>query len=253
MPTRTREEVTHTTDEKQHRAKRQRTAGSADALDFLLRMLIEMCAEGNVAAVKKILSYGNVNAGEFTGTTALFEAAQCGHQEIVQLLLAHPDVDVNTVVDGGISPLSVASFFRKASVVRLLLDHPGVDANIADDDGNTPLSEACFGGCESVVRMLLAHPGVDANKTTNDGCTPLSIVCRGLGMSNRERLSIVRLLLAHPGIDLNKPNKKGHTPYDFALSFHFRRPERETEREIAAMLHRAGARATGAVVAHWED
>jgi ankyrin repeat protein len=71
--------------------------------------------------------------------TPLMEAVRNGHAEVVKLLLAHKEVDVNKAGYGG-TPLLAAVARRHAEVVKLLLEE-GVDVNKAYL-GLTPLALA---------------------------------------------------------------------------------------------------------------
>ena len=62
----------------------------------------------------------------------MIENATCtcqeGHEGVVRLLLAKPDVDINlATTDEGFTPLMAASLHP--DVVQLLLDHPDIDVN----------------------------------------------------------------------------------------------------------------------------
>ncbi len=61
----------------------------------------------------------------------LLVAAQGGHAEVVRLLLAHQDVEVNQTNEGGVSALLFASGNGHVEVVKLLLSHQNVELNKA--------------------------------------------------------------------------------------------------------------------------
>eukprot|EP00741_Cyanophora_paradoxa_P016267 tig00020911_g15706.t1 len=63
-----------------------------------------------------------------------------------------------------------------AEVVRLLLARPEVDVNARDEEGRTPLYAAAFSGGAATVQALLAAPGVDVNAGRR-GATPLYGAC----------------------------------------------------------------------------
>jgi len=64
-------------------------------------------------------------------------------------------------------------FLPLDEVVKLLLAHPDIDVNAKNGRGQTPLSLGCVGGGVPVVRLLLKDPRVDIILEENDGCTPL--------------------------------------------------------------------------------
>ena len=95
---------------------------------------------------------------------------------MVALLLAL-GVDANKANVQGWTTLFVAAFNGHDKVAALLLAHPGVQANQLMQD-NTPLFIAAENGRDKVVALLLAHPAVQVNQTTQDGITPLYVAAQ---------------------------------------------------------------------------
>ena len=128
-------------------------------------------------------------------------------KRIVELLLSHPQLDVNLArhsredcigFDGqGATALSMASKYGGSEVVKLLLANNATLVNKADADGRTPFAVACENEREDVVKALLSFPGTDVNKADAHGTTPLMKAASG-----RNRSKVVQLLLRCPRIDL---------------------------------------------------
>ena len=57
--------------------------------------------------------------------------------------------------------LHIASGYGHVEVVKLLLAHPNIDVNVKNDDGRTPVSHSCWNGKVSVGQVLLKDPRVD--------------------------------------------------------------------------------------------
>eukprot|EP00741_Cyanophora_paradoxa_P016918 tig00020943_g16339.t1 len=76
----------------------------------------------------------------------------------------------------GWKPFSAASAVARADVVRLLLARPEVDVNARDEEGRTALYAAAFSNCAETALALLAAPGVDVNAGRR-GATPLYGAC----------------------------------------------------------------------------
>ncbi len=79
---------------------------------------------------------------------------QFGLVEVVRLLLARVDVDVNKAKPDGATALIIASQIGHTDVVRLLLAHRDVDVNKAAANGATALksrrisvTSRCCGSC----------------------------------------------------------------------------------------------------------
>ena len=132
--------------------------------------------DGKVEEVKSILRNNpSLNAnwkneGD-NARTALVAACEKGHDSVVSILLAHPDVDPNLKNTVGSTPFLIACFFGNTSCVRLLQDQR-VMVNEPRNSGETPLRRAAYYGQHDVIKwwivsgreMNLGKPG-DIDKT----------------------------------------------------------------------------------------
>jgi len=88
--------------------------------------------------VSELLKLDNikVNIKGRHGRTPLYIAAEEGHVFVVKCLLAHPDIDVNSLNSPGhATPLMIASRKGHSRVVELLLQHPDCDPHLLDREG----------------------------------------------------------------------------------------------------------------------
>lgn len=120
--------------------------------------------------------------------TALHEAAQMGHAEIVEMLLKDGS-DVNAVGINGDRPLHLAAQGGRDDVIKVLLAHKA-EVNAGDEYGNTPLYSAACAGHTNTIILLLAN-GADVNARDKYGNCPLS----GAIMNNR--YGVVPLLMSN--------------------------------------------------------
>jgi hypothetical protein len=135
------------------------------------------------------------------GRTALHVASEKGHADVVRLLLARQEIEVNKGDPAGNTALHIASTFASqenasqenhVEVVRLLLAHPGVDVNKTTTSGGSALMAAALNGNVGIVRLLLAIPGIDVgNAEVGTGKTALLAAIDG------GHDAIVRLVVAH--------------------------------------------------------
>ncbi|WP_298627944.1 ankyrin repeat domain-containing protein, partial [uncultured Legionella sp.] len=104
-------------------------------------------------------------------------AAQYGHLDIVRELLLQPDIDLN--YRRGLSkPTLLTQIVRSKSpdairTLELLLNHPEIDVNLKDDVMSTPLCTAVQYGNVDAVRALLKHNKINVNQGN-----PLEIAIR---------------------------------------------------------------------------
>jgi len=105
----------------------------------------------------------------------LYDAARDGLvSEVSSLLRDNPEINVNWTNPGfyQFAALHSASRWDDVEVVKLLLAHPNINVNLQSIDGWTPLSFGCWNGQVSVVRVMLKDPRVDVTLDDNSGCTP---------------------------------------------------------------------------------
>eukprot|EP00092_Neocalanus_flemingeri_P067376 GFUD01082228.1.p1 GENE.GFUD01082228.1~~GFUD01082228.1.p1 ORF type:complete len:237 (-),score=42.24 GFUD01082228.1:171-830(-) len=95
------------------------------------------------------------------GHTALILASLNNHIQVVECLLAQPQIDVNKQDHLGRTDLMRASYYCNLStVVERLLALPQISVNQTDTNGNTALILASYNNSEEVVKLLVAHPGI---------------------------------------------------------------------------------------------
>ena len=147
------------------------------------KILWEAANGGKVEEVKDILRKNpslNVNwknEGE-SAWTALYAACENGHDSVVSILLAHPDIDPNLKDEYGITPFMTACYNGNPSCVRLLLQDLRVIGNEPDNEGETPLYWVASNGHQDVIKwwigsgreMNLGRPG-DVDRTDAIGAT----------------------------------------------------------------------------------
>src|SRR5438477_548295 len=85
----------------------------------------------------------NINQSNAKGKTPLLAACKYEHCEVIEKLLAVPDIDVNQANNNGETPLLFACKKKRWHAVSALLKAPGIDVNKADNNGETPLLVAC--------------------------------------------------------------------------------------------------------------
>lgn len=65
-------------------------------------------------------------------------------------------------------------------IIDLLLDHPNIQVNIQDEEGKTPLHQASLCGMVESVEKLMSYPFTDLNMKNNvrkalESCSSLSL------------------------------------------------------------------------------
>lgn len=159
-------------------------------------------AGGQLEATQYLLQRG----AETLQTSALLLhlAAMGGHNDVVNLLLAH-NVDARAV-DGGIFVSC-----KDVRILQVLVNH-GADVNHAGRNGVTPLAfavRADKGNRVALVRWLLAQ-GARVNEPDAKGQTALHVAAAS------GHAGVIQLLLDHTG-DVTMKDIQGRTPRSIAL------------------------------------
>ena len=130
-------------------------------------------------SVKELLLMGaDVNAQYEKSGTALMIAVKMSNKEIVELLLAHKDINVNIQTqDDGLTALMIALieiYFlsNRKKIVKLLLAHKDINVNIQTQEGITALMFAVEKGDGEIVELLL-DKGADIDAKAKGGLTAL--------------------------------------------------------------------------------
>lgn len=159
-------------------------------------------------AVRTILqtapSY-DVNRRDEKGRTALWVAANAGHDKIVEILCDRDEIDVNSKGEAFYNPLLCATLNGHDRVVQILLDKD-IEINPKTVEGFTPLMLSASQGNETIVKMLLDHDQTDLGSSMP---TPLS-----LAISNGHMAIGWQLLNAE--MDRNPMSCAGRTPLSWA-------------------------------------
>jgi ankyrin repeat protein len=166
----------------------------------------------------------DVNQQDKYGETALMWASQKGHKEIVQMLLQHENIEINTRQDNdGRTALMWASLCDKKEIVEIFLQEKNIEINQRDKKfGETALMKASSNGHKDIVQILLQDKNIQINKQNNDGRTAL------MHASHKGHNEIVEMLLQNENIEINQQDKYGWTALMWA--------SREGNKEIVKML-----------------
>lgn len=130
---------------------------------------------------------------------------------IVELLVDSGGVDPNATGDLEKTPLHLAVCHDRNDVVEILLRHPDVDCTKASRHGHTPLAAAAFHGCMGILRMLVGSgKPLDPNRRDDRGRTALWWAAFS-GNSGA-----VEVLIQNVGSDVHARDQDGNTAYDIA-------------------------------------
>jgi ankyrin repeat protein len=149
---------------------------------------------------------------ELSKMTALHYASECGHSEIVKMLVsAGASIDFSD--NSGQRPLHYACHKGHLEVVKILFRADPSSINVSNKYGHTALQIAAFRNRINIVEFLItatqAHPNL-LNAKSKDGRTPLSLA------SENGNFEIVKMLVT-AGASIDIRDDKGYTPLNHAV------------------------------------
>ena len=117
--------------------------------------LFPAAAAGNLLDVQADLDDGaNVNAKDGSGMTPLHWAIECGHPDMVKLLIAKgADMHIVTAVSHQ-TPLHLAAALGHRDIVTLLIGYAGADISAKNARQQTPVHLALANNHPDIVELL---------------------------------------------------------------------------------------------------
>ena len=180
-----------------------------------IKIILEAARSGELQDIKRIVEgrdqpivEGQVrtrpssNCCDIRGKTPLIYATAFGNNDIVEYLLAMPDVDVNAVDDTKTTPLHHAS--KRASKRR-------------EEENDRVQAE---------IILMLIQAGASLEARDNNGCTPVMFA-----VAHGDHATADVFIAA--GVNINTQDDEGQTPLDYAQHF--------GHTEMTSTLRRAGA------------
>lgn len=166
------------------------------------------CECGHIEVIKILLSSRDIdiNAKNVYGHTPLYYACWNGYDEILKLLISNGAV-LDVTDNNGNTPLHTACHFGRIEIVKILIENKA-NVHSIDNKGNTPLRRACLSGHTEVVKILLSN-GANVNNTDLNNITSLYSYC-----CHRIYGDIVRILIEN-GASISIPYKRGLKPRCF--------------------------------------
>ena len=110
--------------------------------------------ETSTSIVSLLLNHANVNAHNASGTTPLSLAAQKQNEDIIKLLLNHPNTIINKQNLQGFAPIHFACAGTSKDIVAMLLER-GADIFTKTDKGYIPFLIASRKGNVEILELLI--------------------------------------------------------------------------------------------------
>ena len=125
--------------------------------------LVDLCRHGDIEGVQAAIDHGaDVNVEDRVGGTGLMVALKNNQNNVVQLLLNHPQIDVNKVNRNGKGALHYAVVgVNQEGLAALLARQDLTTINQRDNEGDEPIIFAVEYNAVNCFKLLLAHPKVD--------------------------------------------------------------------------------------------
>ncbi|KAK4979561.1 hypothetical protein LTR28_003901, partial [Elasticomyces elasticus] len=177
--------------------------------------LMYACRQGHERVVQQLLDlHASPNLQSARGRTALFEAVERDRGDIVDTLLANPDLDVNMVW--------LQYYDRTALIVAAKRGYNGIVESLLDDS-RTDVNAQDLSHWTALAHAVKEHAIVTDKIAQYETRTNIQVVReREQALEEREHIfakvlqrsyhSIINLLLRHPRTDIDRPDLAGRSP-----------------------------------------
>ena len=181
------------------------------------------CFSGKLDEVSACLTLkADVNAKSEDGFwSALTIAVHMNKPELLEVLLSHPNIDVNLTSShashqsGNIyqwTPLMFACFWGNTNIVSRLAKVPKVDLKYRDNFGDTAAHKACEKGHTECVRILAGTGGLDWTRGNRRGQTPLFLAVDG------RHADILKIIVKQPNVNFYVKSDNGQSLVEVAIN-----------------------------------
>ena len=178
--------------------------------DSLKHKFIAACKAGIVDKVSAAITLEipiNCQDQQF-GRTGLMWCAwqnQSEALETIEVLLNHPDINVNLKSNHNETALMCACYHNNTKLVERIGRVPGLDVNALDNDGDTALLWAVQYGNIDCVKAMSKIPGVNCNVKNKRGN---AAVMKALKNENKD---VFKIMVEFPGVDLTITDTENKT------------------------------------------
>ena len=123
----------------------------------------------------------------------LVTAVELDDITFVKTFMKCPQIDINTVNEEGYTSLYLAAKENKNDIVKVLLASPNIDINKhVVKNKESPLMVSAEEGIPDVVRLMLAHAQIDVNKLDSHGMSALQ---KAMKKGKLSHLRVIKLFL----------------------------------------------------------
>ena len=158
---------------------------------------------------EKLLEMGaNPNAINENGEPALIEAIRSRQVFFIELLLNHPEIQIEATDNEGKTAFIYAVCLGNMPVIRHF-NEKGVNINVKDNNGWAALKHAVSCDSIEVIQFLVEQEDLDVNIRDNKGRTVLFDFAYKIRFEE-ENFKIAQLFLKK-GLEINATDEKGQT------------------------------------------
>lgn len=135
-------------------------------------LLVEATKNKDLLFVKFLLSFPEIDVNNTDTIVAyknpLLIACEKDYNEIFDVLIQHPDIDVNITDSSEDTPLSIAVSHNNIHMVEELLKNPKILVNKPNTHQETPIFLSCINGSHEIFEMLFKRKDIDIDACQND-------------------------------------------------------------------------------------
>jgi len=172
--------------------------------------LHQAVSHGSMDAIRLLMKQKHtLEAHDRNGDTPLHLAVRSQSRQVMDLLLSHPQIDVNCKDLAGNTPLWLSTHLSCDAVTERLLEEPRVNLNFVGGYGDiqtpsTSLHHAVLRPDTGALQRLVAVPGIDVGRCAA-GQSPFALACA------HGRIDAMKVMLRLDCVDINASGL-GHPP-----------------------------------------
>lgn len=172
---------------------------------------------GNEEAAVALIPYSDINCIVSNGDRPLNLAAKAMSLKAIRQLFAQREICVNAAGYHGHTVLHNAAMAVHKEMIELILTHPEIDINTRDNNGNTPfmklmqLSRVKRDNYLGSMALFLSRSELDINAQNLNGNTALLIVASFKFWTHWKGTDVFNTLFDYPGINREHKNNLGQS------------------------------------------
>jgi ankyrin repeat protein len=188
---------------------------SDDIEKLVIEELNKSKSEIDIELLSDIINYSQIDVNfrvDGNKITFLQKCIQYDLEDIIKLLLEHPNIQLNKKDNWGRTEIIIAAEWNRNEVIKMLSENPEIDVNVQDVRQCTALLFPIFNANSDGFYFLAENPNISYDFVDDSGDNFLMIAIMRFNEPD-----VLKILMKN--IDINAQNKNGGTALMIADAF----------------------------------